>query len=46
MPADTGQAPDLVRLLTHRVPPGVDDAAEVKVAYLAAVARGEKEAGR
>ncbi len=39
---DTGQIPDLVQLLTHRVPPGVDDAAAVKVAYLAAVARGEK----
>ena len=42
---DTGRAPDLVQLLTHRVPPGVDDAAAVKVAYLAAVARGEKETG-
>ncbi|MGA3148463.1 MAG: aconitate hydratase B, partial [Acidimicrobiales bacterium] len=33
---------DLVQLLTHRVAPGVDDGAAVKVAYLAAVARGEK----
>ena len=40
--ADTGLGADLVQLLTHRVPPGVDDGAEVKVAYLAAVARQER----
>ena len=39
--ADGELAATLVRLLTHRVPPGVDDAARVKAAYLASVARGE-----
>jgi aconitate hydratase 2/2-methylisocitrate dehydratase len=31
----------LVDLLTHRVPPGVDDAAKVKASFLAAVAHGD-----
>jgi len=31
----------LLDLLTHRVPPGVDDAAMVKASFLAAVAHGE-----
>lgn len=31
----------LVELLTHRVPPGVDQAAYVKAAFLAALAKGE-----
>jgi len=31
----------LLELLTHRVPPGVDDAAKVKASFLAAVAHGE-----
>ena len=31
----------LMDLLTHRVPPGVDDAAKVKASFLAAVAHGE-----
>ncbi len=31
----------LLDLLTHRVPPGVDDAAKVKASFLAAVAHGE-----
>ena len=38
--ADDELAAALVDLLTHRVPPGVDDAAQVKAAYLASVARG------
>ena len=31
----------LLDLLTHRVPPGVDDAAKVKASFLSAVAKGE-----
>ncbi|MBK6867263.1 MAG: bifunctional aconitate hydratase 2/2-methylisocitrate dehydratase [Burkholderiales bacterium] len=31
----------LLDLLTHRVPPGVDDAAQVKASFLAAVAHGD-----
>ena len=31
----------LLHLLTHRVPPGVDDAAKVKASFLAAVAHGD-----
>lgn len=38
-PAD--QAQELLDLLTHRVPPGVDQAAYVKAGFLAAVAKGE-----
>jgi aconitate hydratase 2/2-methylisocitrate dehydratase len=36
----TGEEGTLVELLTHRVPPGVDDAAQVKAAYLADIAKG------
>lgn len=32
-------------LLTHRVPPGVDDAAKVKASFLAAVAHGDLKVG-
>ncbi|MDR0275854.1 MAG: aconitate hydratase B, partial [Burkholderiaceae bacterium] len=32
---------ELLDLLAHRVPPGVDDAAKVKASFLAAVARGD-----
>ncbi|QDQ25512.1 bifunctional aconitate hydratase 2/2-methylisocitrate dehydratase [Chitinimonas arctica] len=35
-----GEEAVLVELLTHRVPPGVDDAAKVKASFLAAVAEG------
>ena len=35
-----GEAQNLLELLTHRVPAGVDDAAKVKASYLAAVAFG------
>jgi len=35
-----GEADNLLELLTHRVPAGVDDAAKVKASYLAAVALG------
>ncbi len=35
-----GEEDFLVELLTHRVPPGVDEAAYVKAAFLADVARG------
>lgn len=37
-----GEESFLLDLLTHRVPPGVDDAARVKAAFLAEVARGQK----
>ena len=40
-PAGEGDA--LVELITHRVPAGVDDAAKVKAAYLAAVALGREK---
>ncbi|QNM95540.1 bifunctional aconitate hydratase 2/2-methylisocitrate dehydratase [Chitinimonas koreensis] len=36
-----GEEQTLVELITHRVPPGVDDAAKVKASFLAAVAEGE-----
>ena len=36
-----GEAEFLLELLTHRVPPGVDDAAKVKASFLAAVAHGD-----
>jgi aconitate hydratase 2/2-methylisocitrate dehydratase len=36
-----GEEAFLTDLLTHRVPPGVDDAAKVKASFLAAVAHGE-----
>lgn len=35
-----GEEQTLVDLITHRVPPGVDDAAKVKASFLAAVAEG------
>ena len=35
----------LLDLLTHRVPPGVDDAAKVKASFLAAVAHGDVQVG-
>ncbi|MET0383124.1 MAG: bifunctional aconitate hydratase 2/2-methylisocitrate dehydratase [Burkholderiaceae bacterium] len=36
-----GEGAFLVDLLTHRVPPGVDDAAKVKAGFLSAVAHGD-----
>ena len=36
-----GEEDTLLELITDRVPPGVDEAAYVKAAYLAAVAKGE-----
>jgi len=36
-----GEEQFLVDLLTHRVPPGVDDAAKVKASFLSAVAHGD-----
>jgi len=38
-----GEEEQLLELLTNRVPPGVDDAAYVKAAFLAAVAKGEAD---
>ncbi len=40
-----GEDAFLVDLLTHRVPPGVDDAAKVKASFLAAVAHGDLKVG-
>ena len=40
-----GEEDFLMDLLTHRVPPGVDDAAKVKASFLAAVAHGEISVG-
>ena len=37
-----GEGANLVELITHRVPAGVDDAACVKASYLAAVAHGSE----
>jgi aconitate hydratase 2/2-methylisocitrate dehydratase len=37
----SGEEAFLLDLLTHRVPPGVDDAAKVKASFLAAVAHGD-----
>ena len=37
----SGTGEKLVELITHRVPPGVDDASKVKAAFLAALAKGE-----
>jgi aconitate hydratase 2/2-methylisocitrate dehydratase len=37
-----GEEAFLLELLTHRVPAGVDDAARVKAAFLAEIARGDK----
>lgn len=36
-----GEEAFLLELLTHRVPPGVDDAAKVKASFLSAVAHGD-----
>src|SRR5471032_2671416 len=38
-----GEDAFLLDLLTHRVPPGVDDAAKVKASFLSAVAHGDVE---
>ncbi|UZD56017.1 bifunctional aconitate hydratase 2/2-methylisocitrate dehydratase [Caldimonas aquatica] len=40
-----GEEQFLLDLLTHRVPPGVDDAAKVKASFLAAVAHGDVQVG-
>ena len=40
-----GEDAFLMDLLTHRVPPGVDDAAKVKASFLAAVAHGDLKVG-
>ncbi len=37
-----GEETFLVELLTHRVPPGVDDAARVKAGFLASIAKGKE----
>ncbi len=39
----TGEEAQLVALITHRVPAGVDNAAKVKASYLAAVAHGTEK---
>jgi len=36
-----GHGDDLVELISHRVPPGVDNAAKVKASFLSAVAHGD-----
>src|ERR1700712_2228620 len=41
--APAGEDSFLLDLLTHRVPPGVDDAAKVKAQFLAEVASGKKK---
>ncbi len=40
-----GEDAFLLDLITHRVPPGVDDAAKVKASFLAAVAHGDLSVG-
>jgi len=40
-----GEEAFLLELVTHRVPPGVDDAAKVKAAFLAQVASGKLSVG-
>jgi aconitate hydratase 2/2-methylisocitrate dehydratase len=40
-----GEEAFLLDLLTHRVPPGVDDAAKVKASFLAAIAHGDIQVG-
>ena len=42
---DTAEDAFLLDLITHRVPPGVDDAAKVKASFLAAVAHGDLVVG-
>ncbi len=39
----SGEGDELIELLAHRVPAGVDDAAKVKASYLAAVAHGSEK---
>mgnify|MGYP003564125650 CR=1 FL=1 len=39
----SGEESTLLDLITHRVPPGVDEAAYVKAAFLSAVAKGESQ---
>lgn len=39
----TGEEAFLLDLLSHRVPPGVDEAAYVKAGFLSAIARGDTE---
>ena len=39
--AGDANADQLVELLSHRVPPGVDEAAYVKAGFLAAITKGE-----
>ena len=41
-----GEEEFLLDLLTNRVPPGVDDAAYVKAAFLADIAKGEAAVGQ
>ena len=38
---EKGEEQEYVKLISDRVPPGVDEAAYVKAAFLAAVAKGE-----
>ncbi len=42
MAPPTGEEAFLVELLTHRVPPGVDAAAQVKAGFLASLAKGRE----
>ena len=37
----TGEEQTLIELITHRVPPGVDEAAYVKAGFLSAIVKGE-----
>jgi aconitate hydratase 2 / 2-methylisocitrate dehydratase len=37
----SGEEQELINLITHRVPPGVDEAAYVKAGFLAAIVNGE-----
>ena len=41
--ATLAEGAELVELITHRVPAGVDDAAKVKASYLAALAHGSEK---
>ena len=43
MAPPAGEEALLVELLTHRVPPGVDEAAYVKAGFLSAIAKGESQ---
>jgi len=42
-PTAEASSEELLELLAHRVPPGVDDAAKVKASFLSAVAHGDFE---